>query len=156
MNTHKKILLSLGVIATISFILGVYNVFQGNFDFVTWILSPIGIFVWGDALILGPFLAISCWWLWKKNRVTISGMYLSLYAVVRAFIEVLYNLNAQFTSTQRPWDHYWQDTKMTRFFGIIDTNVLAQVAFTVVIIVSLFAFIVYLKHYLTEEWFEKK
>jgi hypothetical protein len=155
MTVHKKILLAIGVVAIISFVLGTYNIFQGRFDEVVWLLCPVGIFVWGDALILGPFLAISCWWLWKKNRVTISGMYLSLYAVIRAFIEVLYNLNAQFTTTQRPWDHYWQDTRVTHFFGVIDTNVLAQVIFTVVIIVSLFTFIIYLKHYLREEWFEE-
>ena len=153
---HRKILAALFVISTVAFIFGMINTFQNNFNQVVWVLCPFGIFVWGDAIVLGPFLAISSVLLWIKNRPNITGMFLSLYAGIRAFIEVLYNLNAQFTTTARPWDPYWQDTRMTHFFGIIETNVLAQVIFTVVIIISVFFFIIFVKNYLKEEWYAPK
>ena len=152
MTLHKKILGAIFIVSVIAFILGLINTLSGNFNQVVWLLCPIGIFVWGDAIILGPFLAISSIYLWIKNRPNISGMFISLYVGIRAFIEVLYNLSAQFTTTSRPWDPYWQDTRVTHFFGIVETNVLAQVIFTVVIIIAVFCFIVYMKEYLKEEW----
>jgi hypothetical protein len=154
--THKKILAFIIIVGLGSFLLGLLNTIYGNFNEVVWALCPIGIFVWGDAIILGPFLAVSAIWLWRRNNPTISGMFLSLYASVRSFIEIIYNLNAQFTTTVRPWDPYWQDTKVTRFFGIIETNVLAQVLFTVVIIISLFVFLTYLRRFFKESFFSAK
>lgn len=148
---HKKILEVILVISVVVFIVGIFETFQGNFNEVVWVLCPMGIFVWGDAIILGPFLAVSSLLLWLKNKSNISGMFFSLYAGIRAFIEVLYNLNAQFSTTSRPWDPYWQDTRMTRFFGVIETNVLAQVLFSVVLIAAVFCFIIFLKEYLKEE-----
>ena len=155
LTLHKKILAALFIISVVSFVLGLIGTLQGNFNQVIWVLCPIGIFVWGDAIILGPFLALSAVFLWIKNRKSVTGLFLSLYVAIRAFIEVIYNLNAQFTTTSRPWDPYWQETRVTHFFGIIETNVLAQVTFTVVIIIAVFCFINFLKDYMKEELFSK-
>ena len=145
LTLHKRILEVIFVFGIIVFVLGLIETIHGYFNEVVWILCPTGIFVWGDAIILGPFLACSSMLLWFKNRPNISGMFFSLYVSIRAFIEILYNLNAQFSTTNRPWDPYWQDTRLTHFFGIIETNVLAQVLFTVVLIIAVFCFIVFIK-----------
>jgi hypothetical protein len=57
-------------------------------------LIPLGIFVWGDALILGPFWAISGLIFTQLSQIWVIR-YLLLFASIRGGYEVIYWLNHQ-------------------------------------------------------------
>lgn len=67
----------------------------------TGYLLPLGIFVWGDAIVLGPFwmsvsllsLLVGSWWMF----LFIVGV----YWIIRGLGEVVYWLNEQFASQHR-------------------------------------------------------
>ena len=77
-----------------SFLLGIHRSKRDQFYSDTHWLIPLGIFVWGDALILGPFWAFSAlafWWL----PVIWIIRYLSLFYAMRSAYEVVYWINHQ-------------------------------------------------------------
>lgn len=64
-------------------------------------LLPLGIFVWGDGVVVGPFwicaalvaLFINSWWMFL--------LLVGIYWIVRGFGEVVYWLNEQFATQHR-------------------------------------------------------
>ncbi|MBD3279685.1 MAG: hypothetical protein GF390_03170 [Candidatus Pacebacteria bacterium] len=60
----------------------------------TFILIPLGVFVWGDGLILGPFWLISSllFYFFTKQQI---WHYWLLFWVIRSSYEVIYWLNHQ-------------------------------------------------------------
>lgn len=151
MTLNKKILLIILLISAIALIVGITKVLQGNFNQISLPFIPLVIFVWGDALIFGPFFILGCLWLWHKNNYVWTGMFFSTYYAVRLFIEALYNLNAQFSETVRPWESTWQKLTIVQDIRVIQIYMLAQIFFTVGAIVAFLIFVSYFKKYLSQK-----
>ncbi len=68
---------------------------------ITWGLFPLGIFVWGDAVIFGPFWAgASIVSLLLKDWLLFLLVF-SVFWVVRSLGETIYWFNQQFSGTHR-------------------------------------------------------
>ncbi|NTW61286.1 hypothetical protein HGB24_01175, partial [Candidatus Saccharibacteria bacterium] len=149
MTNHKKFLLIFGLVAFTSSIIGWINYFSGTavFSVITWPIIWTGLFVWGDAMILGAFLAGACYFLWRKNDPVLTGLFFSVYYVIRSFIEALYNLNAQFSSVSRPWEAYTVELAPKLHFQPQELFVVPQITYTAICITALMFFIYYLKLY---------
>lgn len=65
--------------------------FYTNTPFLWW----LGIYVWGDALVLGPFWVLSAgiWW-WLPFKAI--AQYLAIFFILRSCIEIAYWLLYQF------------------------------------------------------------
>lgn len=146
--SHKKGLVILAITSLVATIMGVFQVLKGDFSGHPYLLIPLGIFIWGDAVIVGPFLLLSSIYLWFKNDTTYSGLLLSLYATIRSFVEIIYGLNAQFTKTTRPWEYPFLNMDLVKNLGVTELHVLYQVGFTCIFVVSGLIFLNYLKKYL--------
>ncbi len=72
------------------------NAFGFAFHF-TW----LGVFVWGDALILGPFWFVASLLPLLTNRPVLFGLITSLFWVIRAAGETLYWFLQQFSTLNR-------------------------------------------------------
>lgn len=146
--SHKYSLVTLAIISLITTFLGIFQVLNGDFSGHPYLLIPLGIFIWGDALIIGPFLFLCSIYLWFKKDPTCTGLLLSLYASIRSFIEIIYGLNAQFTKTTRPWEYPFLNMDLVKSLGVTELHVLYQVGFTCIFVVSSLIFLNYLKKYL--------
>jgi hypothetical protein len=77
------------------------------FEETRW-LWPWGIFVWGDAPVIGVFwsgISVASWWYGDWN---LFGLLSSLFWVVRTFGETGYWLNQQFSTLERnPPEKLW-------------------------------------------------
>ena len=149
MNKNKIFLLVVGLSSLITSAWGWVNYFQENsvFSMLSWPFFWLGIFVWGDGMILGSFLFLGSIFLWFKNKSILSGMFFSAYATIRSFIEILYNLNAQFSSVNRPWEVFMPELASRLHLQVIGLHVGAQIGFTAIFIISMLVFISYLKKY---------
>lgn len=145
---NRQFLSITGLLYLIAFLLGVINVPAGNFSGTAWLFVLLGIFIWGDALILGPFMIIACIWLYFKNKRVLTGLFFSIFLAVRAFFEIAYALNAQFSGSIRPWEIEWRESKLIQSVGINETFVLYQLVFTIIFVVSSLTFVYFLKRYL--------
>ncbi len=144
----RKIILVLASLYLIAFILGVVNLLDNNFSGIAWVFAPMGIFIWGDALIISPFMIAGLLWLYKKKSNIWTGLFLSVFVMVRSFIEIPYSLNAQFSSSVRPWELGWRDMGLVKNLDITEIFVLSQLGFTCIFIISTLFFISYLKKFL--------
>ena len=147
MNTHKKILLIIGLCALVSTVLGFTNYAENNFSGISWPFIWMGIFIWGDAMILGTFLFISCIFLWFKNNSTFTGMLFSAYVFIRSSVEILYNLNAQFSTISRPWETFVPQIASALHLEKAELYVLPQITYTAISTVALISFCYFLKKY---------
>lgn len=145
---NRKFLVAAGVLYFIATILGVTNVLNGNFSGIAWGFVPMGIFIWGDAIVLGPFIMLACLWLLSINKPVWTGLFFSVFATVRSFIEIIYALNAQFSSTVRPWELEWKELGLVKSIGLMEIFVVYQLIFTCVFIISILTFSYFLKRYL--------
>ncbi len=91
-----------GLIALFFTIKGIYEVAKKNnpFGLTPWLL-PYGIFVWGDAIILGAF-----WFLVSVFSFLIGNWYLfllfiSVFWFIRSLGETIYWLSEQFATKNR-------------------------------------------------------
>jgi hypothetical protein len=151
-NWTKYFLLVVAATTLIASILGWINYFKGVsvFSVITWQFIPLGIFVWGDAMILGTFLFVASVYLYFKQNTALTGLFFSAYFMIRSLIEALYNLNAQFSSVSRPWEGFIQPLADKLNFKIQEMFVVPQITYTAVCVVSLVFFVVFLKKYITE------
>lgn len=79
-------------------IMAVYKTRHNKFYQDTTFLWPFGIYVWGDALIVAPFLAtVSLIWLLLGTDGATITKFIALSLGVRSFFEVIYWLNHQAT-----------------------------------------------------------
>jgi len=83
-------------ISVLIFLWAVSKSKAGQFYGDTPYLWPLGIYVWGDALVLAPFWLLSAGLLWVMGPL-ISLRYLAVFFSVRAAFEVVYWLNHQFS-----------------------------------------------------------
>lgn len=70
------------------------------FGLTRW-LTPIGAFVWGDAVVFGVFWALvslACWWL---GDLLLFWLIVSVFWVVRSLGETVYWFNQQFSTIER-------------------------------------------------------
>lgn len=145
---YKTVFITLLIFYLIATVFGLFNVLGGNFDGIAWVFAPLGIFIWGDALILGPFLAVASGWLLFKNKPIWDGLFFSTFVAVRSFVEISYSLNAQFSATSRPWELNWNNLAIVKSIGFTEMFVLSQLVFTCIFIISTLSFIHFLKQYL--------
>ncbi len=158
MNKNKILLSVVGSVSLIASIIGWINYAQGMavFSVITWPIIWLGLFVWGDAMILGAFLFIASVVLWFKNNHILTGLFLSVYFTLRSFIEAMYNLNAQFSSVTRPWEAYTVDLAKQLHFAPQEMFVVPQIIYTAICVTSFIIFIVYLKQYMLSDIVIKK
>jgi hypothetical protein len=69
---------------------------KGKFYSDTPFLFPLGIYVWGDALVLAPTWGIVSLFAYSRPNVQIFSIYL-LFMGLRSFFEVIYWLLHQFS-----------------------------------------------------------
>jgi hypothetical protein len=144
---HNIFLIIIGLVAFASVISGAYETSQGNFSGIAWPFAWIGIFIWGDAIILGSFLFLGSVFLWQKHNGALTGMFFSGYAALRSFIEIIYNLNAQFTTTTRPWESFIPTLASSLHLSTTEFFVLPQILWTAGCLVAILIFISHLKSY---------
>jgi hypothetical protein len=148
MKRHRIILSIIGLIAAATSILGWAVYFShGSVSAICWPFIWLGIFTWDDGMILGTFLFVACAILWKKNKPALSGLFFSAYAMVRSFIEALYNLNAQFSSVSRPWENYLPQLAANLHLQVVELYVIAQISYTAICVTALVFLLYYTKKY---------
>lgn len=113
-----------------------------------WLLM---IFTWDDAVLWGAFLlGLSLFVLWKEDTA-LFRMAFALAYVWRSFIEIRYDLNAQFsisTLSLRPWESPLPHAAKYWHLHLVDLYVVGQVGWTIVGATAALIFVVYLKKYL--------
>lgn len=82
------------IIASLITALAIYQLEKGRFFEDTQYLAFFGIYVWGDALIFGPFWIISAIIFFAIGIQNIIR-YILLFFAIRAYFEVIYWLNHQ-------------------------------------------------------------
>lgn len=103
MNFYQRIFLIIYAIFNFSiFLWGVYQCrIKANSYGITWLLFPIGIFVWGDAVVFGLFWAgTSLISLILKDWILFL-LIISVFWLVRSIGETIYWFNQQFTTVNR-------------------------------------------------------
>ncbi len=101
----------------------------------TPLLSPLGIYVWGDGLVLGPFWVLSGM-LWLATQLPLLWVvrYILLFWLLRSAYEVVYWLNHQAVGSDYcpPFgrDVSWLDKN--------EQHIIYQLFHTVVVVFSLF------------------
>lgn len=110
--------------------------------------SFLGIFVWGDAIVFGPF-----WILTSALVLFLQDWYLfllvfSIFWSVRSFGEVIYWLNEQFAGKNRNPPH---TLKFYKFFNNDSIWFIYQIYWQCILVVSLIASI-----YLSALWLNTK
>jgi hypothetical protein len=103
---QQIIIVSFGLLNIGFFIKGYYEITKKKNAFgLTNYLLFLGVFVWGDIFVLGPF-----WMLVSLVTLLLQDWYLflliiSVFWVVRSFGEVMYWLNEQFSGKNRNLPH---------------------------------------------------
>jgi hypothetical protein len=150
MSNNKKFISIIFTYSLLAFLFGIFQVSNGNFSGPSTPFVPLGILIWGDAVILGLFLTLASVVLWGKNDVIWTGLFFSAYVGVRAFIELLYWLNLQFTSVTRPWEKAWLQFSPFKSMPLMEFYVLGQLMYTIIVIIAILIFIKFFKQYLKE------
>ena len=95
------IFLIIGLYALTAFILGISQIVKRNPYGLTHQYSILGIFVWGDAVLISPFwMALSTAYL-KHQNLSFSLFAMSVFWSVRSLGEMIYWLNQQFATHKR-------------------------------------------------------
>lgn len=99
---QSSIVIAFGLVSLFAFIKGCYQVFKkGNPFGEPFILFWLGIFVWGDAVVLGFFwtsVSVTC--LLVQNWI-MFWLTVSVFWIVRSLGEVIYWINQQFSTIVR-------------------------------------------------------
>lgn len=145
---HRLFLLVATAFSLFAAFWGWLNTLNGNASGYSPAFWWLGIFTWDDAAILGTFLLIASIILIQRNSSTVTGMFFSIYGAVRAGIEALYNLNAQFSSITRPWEIALPTVAATLHLKLVELFVVAQVCYTALCVTFIMIFLSCLKRYL--------
>ena len=109
---------------------------SGNFYSDTPWLLPLGIFVWGDGLILGPFWIIASIWFVFLNSIEIIR-FLLLFFAIRSLYEVIYWLTHQFSSKSYQAPLF----RKVRWLSPNDSAILYQLVNMCVVVMTLFGLV---------------
>lgn len=103
MNIYSQsFLITYGVFNFLIFLWGLYQCrIKANSYGVTWPLFPIGIFVWGDAVIFGLFWTGASLISLILNDWILFLLIVSVFWLVRSVGETIYWFNQQFTTVNR-------------------------------------------------------
>ncbi len=103
MDTIPQIcIIIFGIISLITLIKGAYEVVVKQNPFgESFVLFWLGIFVWGDALILGFFWTVVSILSYYLKDWNLFLLIFSVFWVVRSFGEVIYWINQQFSTIVR-------------------------------------------------------
>lgn len=101
-SIEKEIILIYAVFSLLVFIMGVNEAVRKKNPFkLSKHLSWMGIFVWGDAVILGPFWLMASLLVLLLNDWLLFLVIISVFWTVRSVGETIYWLNQQFSSVNR-------------------------------------------------------
>lgn len=137
MINMKFILLFLFLIINLIVFLRSINESKIKFYSDTFFLAPLGIYVWGDALVLAPFWILSSLIFIFISQVFILK-YLLIFYITRSFFEVIYWLNHQAVKSKF-------NPPLFRKFSWIKANesaILYQLIHTCVVIFGVFLFLI--------------
>jgi hypothetical protein len=99
---QNNIVLGWGIAALAAAVLGTYeSAVRKNPFHETPYLLPMGIFVWGDAGVIGLFWFVSSVLSWILTDWWLFLLLASLFWIVRSLGEVIYWLNQQFSTLNR-------------------------------------------------------
>lgn len=82
--------------------LGIYNAHykKNAFGITNWFL-PLGVFVWGDAVVFGAFWLLASFVFFKVNSLWFTLFLISCFWLIRSLGEMVYWLNQQFSKIIR-------------------------------------------------------
>jgi hypothetical protein len=125
---------------------GYYKSTRGQTNSLAKPFYPLGIFVFADALIIGPFwIAVSLFFLLYPSFILL-GLVFSVFWAVRSFGETIYWLNQQFSSiTREPPQKFWLH-KLVKNDSVWFLN---QLMAQITLVISLIATVILLRLYLT-------
>ena len=111
---EENIIVIFVVLSLIVFIKGLQQSIKKKNPYgATSYFSWLGIFVWGDAIILGPFWFLSSLASYLLKNWFLFLLIISVFWVVRSLGETIYWLNQQFSKTH---SHYYEKLTGYRFF----------------------------------------
>lgn len=112
----------------------------------TWMLYPLGMFVWGDALIFSVFwigISLVCL-LFSKVYLFLLGI--SLFWAIRSFGETIYWFNQQFSTIQR------EDPQKVKFYSFFQNDsvwFIHQIAHQCITVIALLSSIYFASVWIT-------
>lgn len=102
MNYIERLVVILyGIISLVAFIKGLKETKFNNNPYGLTPFGLLGIFVWGDAVIIGLFWMLACVFVLLVGKWSIGLLVISLFWVVRSFGEIIYWLLQQFAVKKR-------------------------------------------------------
>ncbi|MCA9369543.1 MAG: hypothetical protein H6774_04075 [Pseudomonadales bacterium] len=136
MNIPQLLSLCLFLVSVVVFWQAGKNSRHSGFYTDTHVLWPLGVFVWGDGLVLAPFWAVSSVLFLFLDPLWILR-YLLLFFTIRSVVEVLYWLAHQFSSNE------YQAPLFRRYAWIKqnDSAILYQLFHTCAAFLGLFFFV---------------
>ena len=99
MNTIQFIIISLiGIISLLSIVKGIHeSIIKKNPFGQPFLLYIFGIFVWGDAVVLGLFWFLTSSICLLFHSLNLFLLIVSIFWIVRSFGEIIYWINQQFS-----------------------------------------------------------
>ena len=144
---QQALIILYGCIHLACFVKGYFEITRKKNAFgTTAYLEWLGIFVWGDIFILGPFWILICLLTLLLNDWYLFLLFLSLFWTVRSFGEVIYWFNEQFAAKNR---NLPSQLKMYKVFQNDAVWFVYQLFWQCVLIVSVIASL-----YLAKLWLE--
>lgn len=124
-----------GIFSFLVFIKGNYEAIRkknpyGLTPFLVW----LGIFVWGDAVVLGLFWFLSSLTVYLLGDWSLFLLTISVFWVVRSFGEIIYWLNQQFLY---PKNNYYEKLAGYHFFKSTAILFVYQVIWQCIAVVSI-------------------
>jgi hypothetical protein len=101
----------------------------------TFLLSPLGIYVWGDALVLAPFWMVSSFLFIFIGHENILK-YILIFYIARSFYEVFYWLNHQAVKS----DYNPPFFRKIKWMKPNESAILYQLMHTCVVVLGIFLF----------------
>jgi hypothetical protein len=134
MSAPIVLAIGLGLISSWLFITAIRKSRAGNFYQDTHFLAILGIYVWGDALILAPFWLASAG-LFILMPISAIVQYFLLFYVVRSVYEIIYWINHQVAKK----DYQPPLFRRISWLGANEAAILYQLLHTCIVILGIAA-----------------
>lgn len=113
-----------------------------NYFGLSGIFNLIGIFVWGDAVLIAPFWILASIFCLYVKSFELFLVFLSVFWLIRSFGEVIYWINQQFSTVKRDKP---KDLWPYKFFENDSVYFIYQLYWQIILILSVIA-VVYSFH----------
>lgn len=144
--TQSIVVICYSVVSFIAFGLGIYNSITKRNPFgPTTLLTWLGIFVWGDALVIGLFWFLSALAALVMQSWVIFLLIISVFWVIRSVGETMYWLHQQFDKSSK----YYEKVPG---YGLIKSNAILfvyQIYWQCITVVSVIATMLLVREWLT-------